>query len=33
MIWFDNIAKQKGKKTACRWVDDIEKSIVRDVNQ
>ena len=31
MVKLDEIAKQKGKAAACKWVDDLEKSIVSDV--
>lgn len=33
MTNFDNIAKQKGKAAACRWVDGLEKSIEEDVDK
>ncbi len=31
MVELDDIAKRKGKAAACKWVDDLEKEIVRDV--
>ena len=30
MLNFDRTAKEKGKTVACRWADDLEKTISRD---